>query len=251
MKKVRFAADGRVRSGIWDGTRIIEGTGRSFDPNSVVWLPPVEPTKVIGLALNYADHAEELSLPKPPVPALFFQAPNTFVGHKSNILFPKGGVEYMHYEAELAVVINQQCRRVPESRAMDYILGYTVANDCTIRDFVTNLFRPPVKPKGFDTFLPIGPWLVIDEIDDPNNLAVTTEVNGEIRQIGNTSDLMFKIPEIIAYISEFATLEPGDLILTGTPKGVSHIHPGDKIVCTVEKVGSLENYLIREEEVLI
>ena len=248
MRRARFAADGRVREGRWDGERLVEGNGRSFAPDAVVWLTPVEPTKVIGLALNYADHAEELGLGKPDVPALFLQAPNTFVGHRSSILYPRGGVEYMHYEAELAVVIRETCRRVPAARALDVVRGYTVANDCTVRDFVTNTFRPPVKPKGFDTFLPLGPWVVEDEIGDPSGLEVTTRVNGELRQHGNTRDLMFSVPEIIAYVSEFATLEAGDLILTGTPKGVSHVRPGDRIVCAVERVGELESTLVREED---
>lgn len=248
MRRARFAADGRVREGRWDGERLLEGSGRSFAPDAVVWLPPVEPTKVIGLALNYADHAQELGLSKPDVPALFFQAPNTFVGHRASILYPRGGVEYMHYEAELAVVIREACRRVPGSRAMDFVRGYTVANDCTVRDFVTNTFRPPVKPKGFDTFLPLGPWVVEDEIEDPSGLEVTTRVNGELRQRGNTRELMFSIPEVIAYVTEFATLEAGDVILTGTPRGVSHVRPGDRIVCAVERVGELENTLVREEE---
>ncbi len=128
-----------------------------------------------------------------------------------------------------------------------YVSGYTVANDFTCRDFVKNIFRPPVKAKGFDTFGPLGPYLVTaDEIRDPGALRVSTRVNGELRQEGSTRDLIYSVPEIIEYFSAFLTLEAGDVILTGTPKGISHVYPGDEMVCAVEGIGELANRVVGE-----
>jgi 5-oxopent-3-ene-1,2,5-tricarboxylate decarboxylase/2-hydroxyhepta-2,4-diene-1,7-dioate isomerase len=153
----------------------------------------------------------------------------------------------MHYENELVVVINQRCRRVTAEKAYDVVQGYTIGNDVTIRDFVQNFYRPPVKAKGWDTFGPLGPWLVTaDEIADPGNLSVKTWVNGELRQEGNTRDFIYTIPQLIEYISEFMTLEPGDMIWTGTPKGISHIHPGDVMRLEIEGIGVLENAVVGE-----
>jgi 5-oxopent-3-ene-1,2,5-tricarboxylate decarboxylase/2-hydroxyhepta-2,4-diene-1,7-dioate isomerase len=141
-------------------------------------------------------------------------------------------------------VIGKTGRRIAAVDAMQYVGGYTIVNDVTVRDFVTNMYRPPIKAKGFDTFGPIGPWVVEGEIDDPNNLDVRTYVNGELRQHGNTRDLIFSIPQIIEYISEFMTVKPGDMILTGTPKGISHIYPGDIVRIEIEGVGALENPVV-------
>ncbi|HWG84558.1 MAG TPA: fumarylacetoacetate hydrolase family protein [Deinococcales bacterium] len=237
---------GREQPATWDGESVLDASGRPHRMEDVVWLPPVRPGKMIGLALNFADHADELGLKKPEVPAIFIKAPNTLLGHRGSIVYPEG-VEYMHYEAELAVVIGRACRKVRAADAWDVVGGYTVANDVTVRDFVTNMFRPPVKPKGFDTFGPLGPWVVsTDEVGDPTRLEISTRVNGDLRQHGNTRDLIFGIPDIIEYLTAFMTLEPDDVILTGTPKGVSHIHPGDVVRCEVEGIGVLENTVVAE-----
>lgn len=245
MRKVRFAADGRVHDGesVDSDSRVVSSQGKSYDPADVVWLPPVVPQKVVGLALNYADHAEELGLASPEDPALFFKPLTSLTGHLSPVIAPPN-VEYMHYEVELAVVMSRHARRVKSSDAMDYVLGYTIANDVTVRDFVHNFYRPPVKAKGFDTFGPIGPYLVIDEIEDPTNLELRAYVNGELRQTGNTSLLVRDIPALIEYISEFMTLEPNDVILTGTPKGISHVYPGDVMRLEVDGLGALENTVV-------
>jgi 5-oxopent-3-ene-1,2,5-tricarboxylate decarboxylase/2-hydroxyhepta-2,4-diene-1,7-dioate isomerase len=225
---------------------LLDGVGRLHDAERVMWLPPVEPSQVIGLALNFADHAAELSLQTPGEPALFFKPLSSLIGHRAPIVYPTG-VEYMHYECELAVVMGRTARRVPASRAYDYVQGYTIANDVTVRDFVTNIFRPPVKGKGWDSFGPLGPFLVTaDEVPHPDNLNLRTYVNGELRQQGNTALLIRSIPEIIEYITVFMTLEPGDVLLTGTPKGLSHIYPGDLIRCEVDELGALENPVVAE-----
>jgi 5-oxopent-3-ene-1,2,5-tricarboxylate decarboxylase/2-hydroxyhepta-2,4-diene-1,7-dioate isomerase len=243
MKRVRFQTNTETLTGVYESGRLIAEDGRSFAEDDVTWLPPLLPGTIIGLALNYRDHAEELGLELPKVPVLFIKAHNTLTGHKQPVVAPPN-VEYMHYEAELGVVIGKTGRRIAAVDAMQYVGGYTIVNDVTVRDFVTNMYRPPIKAKGFDTFGPIGPWVVEGEIDDPNNLDVRTYVNGELRQHGNTRDLIFSIPQIIEYISEFMTVKPGDMILTGTPKGISHIYPGDIVRIEIEGVGALENPVV-------
>jgi 5-oxopent-3-ene-1,2,5-tricarboxylate decarboxylase/2-hydroxyhepta-2,4-diene-1,7-dioate isomerase len=214
----------------------------------VVWLPPVVPSKVLGLALNFADHAAELDMQTPPEPALFFKPNSALIGHRAPIVYPTG-VEYMHYEVELAVVIGKRCRNVPADRAGEVIAGYTIANDVTIRDFVRDFYRPPVRAKGYDTFGPVGPYLVSpDEIPEVNDVELRAYVNGELRQKGNTSQLIRSIPELIEFISMIMTLERGDMIWTGTPKGISHIYPGDEVRLEIDGIGALENFIVAEEE---
>lgn len=244
MKRARFLARGRYHEGILAGEGLLrDEAGREHQTGDVVFLPPVEPHTMIGLALNYADHAAELNIAEPEEPALFFKPRNTLVGHGSPVVYP-AGVEYMHYENELAVVIGRRCRNVRESGALDVVRGYTIANELTVRDFVKNFYRPPVKAKGWDTFCPLGPYLVEEEIADPHTLELRTYVNGELRQQGHTRDLMRGVPELIAYITGFMTLESGDVILTGTPKGVSHIYPGDLMRLEIDGLGALENPVV-------
>jgi 5-oxopent-3-ene-1,2,5-tricarboxylate decarboxylase/2-hydroxyhepta-2,4-diene-1,7-dioate isomerase len=229
------------------GGVLIDESGRPHDPDRVMFLPPVVPGKVIGLALNFRDHAKELGLAEPEQPVLFFKPPNTFVGHKSPVIYPKGA-QHMHYEIELAVVMGRRGRRIPAAEALDYVKGYTIANDVTVRDFITNYYRPPVKAKGFDTFGPIGPVLVTkDEIPDPNAVELRAYVNGELRQQGNTRDFIRTAQELIAYISEFMTLEENDMILTGTPMGISKVYPGDVMRLEIDGIGVLENPVVAEE----
>ena len=247
MKRVRFLAGDETLSGTYEGGRLLSEDGRSFSEVEINWLPPLMPGTMIGLALNYRDHAEELGLALPETPVLFIKARNTLIGHRQPVVAPPN-VQYMHYEVELGVVIGRPGRRIPATEAMRYVGGYTIVNDVTVRDFVTNMYRPPVKAKGFDTFGPMGPWVVEGEIADPHCLDVRTYVNGELRQHGNTRDLIFDIPAIIAYVSEFMTLQPGDTILTGTPKGISHIYPGDTVRMEIEGIGVLENPIVAGEE---
>lgn len=249
MRLVRFAANGRIHDGesIEGDSVLVNDRGERFDPNEVVFLPPIVPGKVLGIALNFADHAEELELSTPEDPALFFKPSTSLIGHRAKIVAPPG-IEYMHYEVELAVVIGRAARNVKAADAMRYVRGYTIANDVTVRDFVTNFFRPPVKAKGYDTFGPLGPYLVVDEIDDPHNVELRAFVNGELRQQGNTSNLIRNIPTLIEYISEFMTLEPNDVLQTGTPKGLSHIYPGDEIRLEVDGLGALENTVVSADD---
>ncbi|MFQ5576598.1 MAG: fumarylacetoacetate hydrolase family protein [Anaerolineae bacterium] len=249
MKLARFAAHGRILQGRLENEQLVVPHGGTYNPAGVVWLPPVaRPGKAIGLALNYADHADELGLDRPTAPVLFNKNISTFIGHRGKVVAPPN-VNYMHYENELVVVIGTRCRRVKAEQAMQVIRGYTIGNDVTVRDFVTNFFRPPVKAKGFDTFGPLGPYLTTaDEIPDPANLNLRTYVNGELRQQGNTRHLVYTIPEIIEYLTAFMTLEPDDLIWTGTPKGISHIFPGDVMRLEIDHLGALENEVVAQEQ---
>lgn len=246
MRRARFIAAGRLHEGRLEDGVLTDAAGRPHREDGVTWLPPVAPGKVIGLALNFADHAGELGLARPENPVLFIKPPNTFVGHRAPVVYP-AGVDYLHYECELGVVIGRRCRRVPAERAMDMVRGYTIGNDVTVRDFVANLYRPPIKAKGWDTFGPLGPWLVEDEIADPGALGLRTYVNGELRQEGHTSQFVHSVPELIAYISFFMTLERDDIILTGTPKGISHVYPGDVMRLEIDGIGALENPVIADE----
>jgi 5-oxopent-3-ene-1,2,5-tricarboxylate decarboxylase/2-hydroxyhepta-2,4-diene-1,7-dioate isomerase len=257
MKCVRFLVQGHYHEGTITATGLLcDEAGQEYRADEVVFLPPVEPHAIIGLALNYSDHVTELSkvdLPSEQAntikqqPALFFKPLTSLIGHGGQIVYPKG-VDYLHYEGELAVVIGLSGRRVREPEAMNYVKGYTIANDVTARDFVQNFYRPPVKAKGWDSFGPLGPWLVTaDELPDPTNLELRTLVNGELRQHGNTRDLIYSIPQIIAFVSEFLTLQENDVILTGTPRGISRIHPGDVVRVEIDGIGVLENPVVEEQ----
>jgi 5-oxopent-3-ene-1,2,5-tricarboxylate decarboxylase/2-hydroxyhepta-2,4-diene-1,7-dioate isomerase len=243
MKSARFMADGQVHRGCLDGDVLIDERGRTHRVETVSWLPPVAPSKIVGFALTYRDHAAELGIDAPPDPAVFFKPPSGLVGHLAPVVYPTG-VEYLHYEAELAVVIGRRCRRVRPEDAPGVVRGYTIANDVTVRDFIRNFYRPPVKAKGWDTFCPLGPVLVENEIIDPHRLGLRAYVNGELRQEGTTADLAMTVWELIAFLSEFMTLEPDDVILTGTPKGISHVRAGDHMRMEVDGLGALENPVV-------
>lgn len=232
-----------------DGS-VVTAAGRRLAEDDVTWLPPFKPGSILAVALNYRDHAAELALDEPEQPALFPKYRNALLGHRGRIVRPNG-IQYMHYETELAVVIGRSARRVREADALDVVKGYTVANDLVVRDFVINHFRPPIKPKNFDTFLPIGPWLVAAAaVPDPQDLRIRTFVNGELRQEGDTGDMVHSVAALIAYVTEFMTLQENDVLLTGTPKGISHLHAGDRIRCEIDGIGALSNDVVAEEDLL-
>jgi 5-oxopent-3-ene-1,2,5-tricarboxylate decarboxylase / 2-hydroxyhepta-2,4-diene-1,7-dioate isomerase len=247
VRTARFVAEGRVHEGTApeEGT-VLDAAGRAYPESEVELLPPVEPRSVIAVALNYSEHAEEFDMQAPEEPALFFKPPNTWIGHRALVVYPSGA-EYVHYEVELAAVIGRSCRRVKASEAGALVKGYTIANDLVVRDFVGDFYRPPVKAKGWDTFCPLGPYLVTpDEIGDPYELELRAFVNGELRQKGTTAGMIRKVPELIEYISEFMTLGENDVILTGTPKGVSHVYPGDVMRLEIDGLSALENQVVAE-----
>jgi 5-oxopent-3-ene-1,2,5-tricarboxylate decarboxylase/2-hydroxyhepta-2,4-diene-1,7-dioate isomerase len=241
MKLARWAAKGRILHGRYENDELVAHDGTRYDPDGVVWLPPSEPKKAIGIALNFADHAEELNLDKPTRPAIFFKPTTSLIGHKGAVVYPQGS-QYMHYEIELVAIIGKECRNVSAKKALDVVAGYTIGNDVTVRDNIGNYFRPPLVAKGWDTFGPVGPWMVTpDEAPDPANAELRAYVNGELRQSGNTKDLLYSLAEMIEYSSMIMTLSPGDQIWTGTPKGLSHVHPGDAMRLEIEGIGALEN----------
>ncbi|MBT5876129.1 MAG: 2-hydroxyhepta-2,4-diene-1,7-dioate isomerase [Candidatus Latescibacteria bacterium] len=243
MKRARFAYNGQVHDAVFEHGQLWVGT-IAYDPEDVMWLPPVAHTgKAIGVALGYKDHAAELDLELPDEPILFQKMASSYIGHGAQIVAP-AGIDYMHYECELVAVMGLPARKVSADDALRYVSGYTIGNDVTVRDFVTNYFRPPIKAKGFDTFGPIGPYLVCADEVDPANVGLRTYVNGELRQKGNTKNLRHSVAELIEYITDYMTLNPGDMIWSGTPEGISHIYPGDTVRLEVDGLGVLENKVI-------
>lgn len=215
-------------------------------------VPPVEqlsgaPT-LFALGLNYADHASELDFKAPEEPLVFIKAANTLTGDHGVSVRPDN-VEYMHYEGELVVVIGKTARHVSREKALDYVAGYTLCNDYAVRDYLENYYRPNLRVKSRDTLTPLREAIVRSSaLPDPHNLTLKTFVNGELRQSGNTRDMVFDIPFLIAYLSEFLTLQPGDMIATGTPKGLADVKPGDEVVVEIEKVGRLTNRIVSEQQ---
>lgn len=211
--------------------------------------PPIpNPSKIVCVGLNYADHCRENNFEIPTSPILFSKFPSALIGLGDPITWPEEVSEKVDYEAELAVVIAREARGVPAKEAYDYIGGYTVVNDVSARD-VQFADQQWVRGKSFDTFCPAGPYLVTpDEVGDPHELSIQCWINGELRQDSNTKQLIFKIPELIEFITKTCTLMPGDLICTGTPGGVGvfrdppvFLKPGDVVEIEIEKLGRLRN----------
>ena len=227
-----------------DNGQVRLADGRLLDETEVVWLPPVAPRTVFALGLNYADHAKELAFKAPETPLVFLKGPNTVVGHRAQTVRPADAT-YMHYECELAVVIGKEGYGIAKEDAYDYVAGYTIANDYAIRDYLENYYRPKLRVKNRDNCTPLGQWLVArDDIADPMNLTLITRVNGVETQRGSTADMVFDIPTLIAYLSSFMTLSPGDIILTGTPEGLADVKAGDEVVTEIEGLGALTNFIV-------
>lgn len=221
--------------------------GDVVSESDVKWLPPATGI-MIALGLNYADHATELAFEPPKEPLIFIKTAGTYVGHNDNSWRPDN-VDYMHYECELAVVIGKTATKVSKEDAWDYVEGYTLCNDYAIRDYLENYYRPNLRVKNRDGMTPVGPYILSKEaIKDPMNLSLKTWVNGELRQSGNTKDMIFDVPFLIEYLSSFMTLNPGDMIATGCPKGTSDVKAGDTVIIEVEGVGQLVNHVLTEEE---
>ena len=243
MKRARVAFAGALHEatpGAAPGTLRL-ADGRVVAETEVVWLAPFEVGTIVALGLNYADHAKELAFSAQDEPLVFLKGPGSVVGHRGRTRRPADAT-FMHYECELAVVIGKPARKTSRAEAMSHVAGYTVANDYAIRDYLENWYRPNLRVKNRDGATPLGPWLV-DRADvaDPMALALRTTVNGHVTQQGNTKDMIFDIPWLIEYFSGFMTLNPGDLILTGTPDGVVDCKVGDVVVTEIEGVGALMN----------
>ena len=252
MKYVRFEFQSVVSYGILADERIQVLQGDLFDQpvvseqsvglSDVRLMAPCEPSKAVCIGLNYRDHAEEMKhdLPKEP---LFFLKPS------SSLNDPAGEIRYpaisqnVHHEAELAVVIGKIAKHIKAANAYDYVFGYTCANDVTARD-IQKSDGQWTRGKGFDTFMPIGPWIETEL--DPHTLDIKGSVNGQLRQSSNTKNLIFRIPELIEFVTQVMTLYPGDVILTGTPSGVGPMEVGDTVTVEIAGIGALTNKIVAD-----
>jgi 2-keto-4-pentenoate hydratase/2-oxohepta-3-ene-1,7-dioic acid hydratase in catechol pathway len=198
------------------------------------------PSKIVAIGVNYRAHAVEMGKGLPEEPLIFLKPPSAMIASGEAIERP-GGFDRVDYEAELGVVINQRARRVPRERALDVVLGYVCINDVSVRE-LQRRDGQWIRAKGFDTFCPIGPRIVAGL--DPSRLAIKTRLNGAIKQDSSTSDLIFDVPTLIAFVTEHMTLEAGDVISTGTPSGVGNMNPGDEVEVEIEGIGILKNPVV-------
>jgi 2-keto-4-pentenoate hydratase/2-oxohepta-3-ene-1,7-dioic acid hydratase in catechol pathway len=236
-------------------TKLAEGAPR-LPLSDVQLLSPAEPRKYLGIALNYADHIAEMGMEAPEVPVFFNKQATCVVGPGAGIHMPRVST-FLDYEAELAVVIGKRCRHLPVERAHEAIAGYTAANDVSVRDWQGRAQTMTIG-KSFDTHGPLGPWLVTaDELGDPHDLAIRCFVNDEPRQDARTSEMVFDCFQQVSHLSEAFTLEPGDVIATGTPSGVglgrqpvrdNLLHVGDTVRVEIEGIGELVNTVVEEPD---
>jgi 2-keto-4-pentenoate hydratase/2-oxohepta-3-ene-1,7-dioic acid hydratase in catechol pathway len=213
-------------------------TGERYPLAEVRLLAPVLPSKVVAVGKNYAGHVREMGGDPPEEPVLFLKPSTSVTGPSDPIAYPVKLTDRVDYEGELAVVIGRLCRDVPKERAEDVIFGYTCANDVTARDLQARDGQW-TRAKGFDTFCPLGPWM--ETGTNSADLGITTTVNGDVRQHARTSELLWDVPSLIAYVSSVMTLLPGDVLLTGTPEGSGPLTDGDEVSVTVESIGTLTN----------
>ncbi|MBI2287875.1 MAG: fumarylacetoacetate hydrolase family protein [Chloroflexi bacterium] len=252
MKIVRFAADRKISYGILNGRTIqaIEGkpfrhiklTEAHYRLSEVRLLSPCTPSKIVAVGLNYRTHAEEVKATLPEVPLLFLKPSTAVIGPEDSIVYPAMSRQ-VDYEGELGVVIKKPAWQVSKRGALDYVLGYTCFNDITARDLQSRDGQW-TRAKGFDTFAAVGPCIETEL--DPGNVALETYLNGELKQRGNTSDLIYAVPELISFISQVMTLLPGDIIATGTPSGIGPMHPGDRVEVKIQPIGTLRNQVAKK-----
>ncbi len=241
----RFRHDGAVSYGVVEGEQIAvirgqpwgehEQTNERLGLNQVQLLAPIKPTKVHAVALNYRSHLGER--PALEVPGMFLKPTSCIVGPDEPIILPKDAGR-VDYEGELVAVIGRTCRRVAPEEALDYVFGYTCGNDVSAREWQRS-DRQWWRAKGADTFGPIGPWIVTGL--DPATLHLVTRVNGEVKQETDTSLMIFDVPQVVSFASQAMTLEPGDIIFTGTPGTTAEAHPGDVCEVEISGIGVLRN----------
>ncbi len=251
MKIVRLVSGKKAEYGILldDVIDGIEGTpyrqfkysNHHYNLSEVKLLPPCTPSKIVALGLNYRSHAEELKMAIPSEPLLFMKPSTSVIGPEDDIVYPDAS-EQVDYEGELGVVIRARAYRVPVEKSLNYVLGYTCFNDVTARD-LQRRDGQWTRAKGFDTFSAIGPCIETDL--KPGNVTLRTYLNGELKQKGNTSDLVFSVPRIVSAISHIMTLLPGDVIATGTPGGIGPMQPGDTVEVKIKSIGTLRNHVVK------
>jgi 5-oxopent-3-ene-1,2,5-tricarboxylate decarboxylase/2-hydroxyhepta-2,4-diene-1,7-dioate isomerase len=251
VRTARVAHAGAIHSATPHPNGLRLADGRVLAEEAAVWLPPFEVGTVIALGLNYADHLKELSkeltVTAKDEPLVFLKGPGAVIGHRGQTRRP-AGVQFMHYECELAVVIGAPARNVKRADALRHVAGYTVANDYAIRDYLENWYRPNLRVKNRDGATVLGPWLVdAAEVPDPQALGLSTLVNGRVTQQGSTANMVHTVAELIEYLSGFMTLSPGDVILTGTPEGIVNVDVGDEVVTEIDGIGRLVNTIVGDE----
>ena len=244
MKIIRYSLNPKTPSTASDSDPDVRHGSLDALPAGARLLPPCAPTKIVCVGRNYAEHAKELGNEVPPEPLIFLKPPSSLIASGDAIVYPKIS-QRVDFEGELGVVIGKRARRVAAADARDYILGYTIVNDVTARD----LQRKDVqftRGKSFDSFCPVGPCIVPKEQADFSSFHIRTLVNGDLKQNGSVTDMLFSVDSIIAYVTTFMTLEAGDLIATGTPPGVGPIAPGSKVTIEITGIGALENAVVAE-----
>jgi 2-keto-4-pentenoate hydratase/2-oxohepta-3-ene-1,7-dioic acid hydratase in catechol pathway len=250
MKIVRFDTGFKIQYGVIEEDMIrglagppfdeIKSTHNFYRPTDIRLLAPCTPSKIIALGVNYRSHGEEMSHRIPTEPLIFLKPPTAVIGHGDNIAYPPSS-QRVDYEGELGVVIKSVARNVSKEKAAQYILGYTCFNDVTARDLQAR-DKQWTRAKGFDTFAPIGPCIETEV--DPSNLSLETRLNGEVKQKTSTGELIFPVFELVSFISHVMTLLPGDVIATGTTSGIGPMQPGDIVEVTIDKIGTLRNYVV-------
>ena len=221
-----------------------ELTDRRYHLNDVRLMSPCLPSKVVAVGLNYYSHARELEMPIPANPLLFMKPSTSVIGPEDKIICPCSS-QRVDYEGELGVVMKVSARHVAVGEALDYVLGYTCFNDVTARD-LQKQDGQWTRAKGFDTFAAIGPCIETEL--DPGNLNIETYLNGELKQRGSTSDLIFPVPDLVSFISSIMTLLPGDIIATGTPSGIGPMSPGDVVEISIAAIGTLRNHVAKHRD---
>jgi len=254
MKFARFEYEGNVSFGMVKEEEIMVLDGSPFDTyketgtryamSDVKLLPPAIPTKIVCIGLNFREHIEEVGAKVPERPHLFLKPPSSLIGHEDAIVFPRSA-ERVDYEGELAVVVKEKMKDVPEDEALHHILGCSCFNDVTERAIVKKNIADLTLAKGFDTFGACGPYLVSDL--EPNDLEVKTYLNGKLMQHDNTRNCVFTVQHILSYLSQCMTLFPGDIVIMGTPKGIAPMKPGDVVEVEVEGVGRLRNTVVSQD----
>lgn len=247
MKIARFLAGGQELYGLVEDNhvRVISSnifgdfttTEEIFPFAQIALLAPVKPSKIVGVGLNYQAVAQAKGVEFPPEPILFLKPPSSLLGPGEAVVVPEL-VKKPSYEVELAIVIGKQAKNVPEAEALDYCLGYTLANDITAKDHMVK-GQPWTKGKSFDTFTPVGPYIVTDV--DPDNVEIAFLLNGEEKQRSSTADMIFNCRQLVAFVSQVMTLEPGDIILTGTPAGGGDFSQKDVFTLVSPQLGSMTN----------
>jgi 2-keto-4-pentenoate hydratase/2-oxohepta-3-ene-1,7-dioic acid hydratase in catechol pathway len=244
MKIIRYSLNPNTPPTATDSDPDVRHGDLSQLPAGARLLPPVAPSKIVCVGRNYADHAKEFGNPLPPEPMIFLKPPSSLIGSGDAIVLPRAS-ERVDYEGELGVVIGKKARYVKSADAAGYILGYTCVNDVSARD-LQRKDAQWTRGKGFDTFCAVGPCMVPREEVDYDSLRVRTVQDGETKQDAPVTEMIFSVNDIIEYVSAFMTLEPGDLIATGTPSGVGPIKPGSKVRIEIDGIGVLENTGVAE-----